>query len=67
MRYTLLALCFIFISGCSTVPGYPTNIAIKVGKKCQLTNNDILFTSWVWFYDARDPESLTATKEACPK
>tara|TARA_R100001460_G_scaffold4154_1_gene12017 strand:+ start:830 stop:1033 length:204 start_codon:yes stop_codon:yes gene_type:complete len=67
MRYTLLALCFVFISGCSSIPGYPTSIAIKIGEKCELVGDNILLSSWIWFYDARDPESLTATKEACPK
>ena len=67
MKYILLGLCFLFVVGCSSIPGYPTNIAIKIGKKCELVNNEILYTSWIWFYDAKDPESLTATKEACPK
>ena len=67
MKYVLLSLCFVFVSGCSTIPGYPTNIAIKIGKKCQLIKSDIIYSSFVWVYDARDPESLTATKEACPK
>ncbi len=67
MKYTLLALCFVFVSGCSSVPGYPTNIAIKIGEKCELVGDNILLSSWIWFYDARDPESLSATKKACPK
>ena len=67
MRWLIISLSFLFLASCSSIPGYPTSIAIKIGERCQLVNNDILFTSWVWFYDARDPESLTATKESCPK
>ena len=65
MRWLIISLSFLFLASCSSIPGYPTNIAIKIGERCELVNNDILFTSWVWFYDARDPKSLTASKEAC--
>ena len=67
MRWLIISLSFLFLASCSSIPGYPTSIAIKLGKKCELTSDNILISSWIWFYDAKDPESLTATKEVCPK
>ena len=67
MRWLILSLSFLFLASCSSIPGYPTNIAIKIGKRCQLIQSDIIYSSFVWVYDASDPESLTASKEACPK
>jgi len=67
MRWLILSLSFLFIASCSSIPGYPTNIAIKIGEKCELVGDNILLSSWIWFYDARDPESLTAKKENCVK
>tara|TARA_R110000851_G_scaffold46612_1_gene113329 strand:- start:586 stop:792 length:207 start_codon:yes stop_codon:yes gene_type:complete len=60
----LLLLMPIFLIGCASVPEmFKGHLAISLGKKCDVTDNGVLITSYVWFYDGRD--ILDASKDLC--